>query len=593
MSRRVRSRRTATDQRRLLPGIVACWAAAAAAACAPTTEGPADLVLLNGHVITLDESGTIAEAVAIVGERVAFVGTNEEVREWMGPETRALDLAGNTVTPGLLDAHAHFSGGAVDRLFVLDLSYPGVQSVADIVEAVRERVELAEPGDWILGRGWDEGKLEELRYVLASDLDAVAPENPVWLTHTMGHYGTANSLALRMAGIDATRDDPPAGTIDKGAGGEPTGVLKESAQGLVRSMVPGFTPEQQREGIAALARAFNEECMTGLKDPGITQATWDNYRQVLADGDLSVRVFALWRPPGSVEETTAFIEEKGATTRPYESRPDDRLISGGVKLYADGSGGARTAWLYEPWNRERTGVDEGNLGYPATDPDLLRTQIKMLHAAGVHVSVHSIGDRAIDWTLDSFAEALDEHPTSGLRHGIIHANIPTDRAIELMAGLQASFDAAYPEPSPQFTWWIGDTYAGNFGPDRSARLNPFRTYSENGVRWASGSDYTVTPFPARLGVWSSVARETVRGVYGPTPFGTAESVEAETALRAQTAWAAHQMFLDDQIGTIEVGKYGDLAVWDRDPLSVPTNELRDMACQATVFNGRVVYEAGS
>ena len=248
MSRRVRSRRTTSGRRRLLHGIVACGAAAMAAACAPTTEGPADLVLLNGHVITLDESGTIADAVAIVGDRVAFVGTNEEVREWMGPETRALDLEGNTVTPGLLDAHAHFSGGAVDRLFVLDLSYPGVQSVADIVEAVRERVELAEPGDWILGRGWDEGKLEELRYVLASDLDAVAPENPVWLTHTMGHYGTANSLALRMAGIDATRDDPPAGTIDKGAGGEPTGVLKESAQGLVRSMVPGYTPSSSERG---------------------------------------------------------------------------------------------------------------------------------------------------------------------------------------------------------------------------------------------------------------------------------------------------------------------------------------------------------
>ena len=333
--------------------------------------------------------------------------------------------------------------------------------------------------------------------------------------------------------------------------------------------------------------------MTGLKDPGITPATWENYRQVLADGDLSVRVFALWRPPGSVEETTAFIEEKGATTRPYESRPDDRLISGGVKLYADGSGGARTAWLYEPWNRERTGVDEGNFGYPATDPDLLRTQIKMLHAAGVHVSVHSIGDRAIDWTLDSFAEALDEHPTSGLRHGIIHANIPTDRAIELMAGLQASFDAAYPEPSPQFTWWIGDTYAGNFGPDRSARLNPFRTYSGERSPLGVGLRLHGDPLPRTSGRLVQRRPGDRAGSVRPHAFGTAESVDAETALRAQTAWAAHQMFLDDQIGTIEVGKYGDLAVWDRDPLSVPTAELRDMACQATVFNGRVVYEAGS
>ena len=238
-------------------------------------------------------------------------------------------------------------------------------------------------------------------------------------------------------------------------------------------------------------------------------------------------------------------------------------------------------------------VDTGNRGYPTMDPDELRRRFQAYHDAGLHVSIHSIGDRAIDWTVDSFVEALEATPTRGLRHGIIHSNIPTDRALDLMAGLQRDWDAAYPEPSPTFTWWIGDTYAGNFGPERALRLNPFRSYRERGMIWASGSDYFVTPFPARYGVWASVARQPLLGVYGPQPYGTEESVDAETALRSFTTWAAHQMFLEDKVGTIEPGKYADLAVWDRNPLAVATPELRAMTCDMTVFNGEVVYRRGT
>ncbi|MGI9629208.1 MAG: amidohydrolase [Longimicrobiales bacterium] len=568
------------------------WVMMAATLSASCTgsEPNGDLVLTNGNVITLDAQDRTATAVAIRGERIVFVGDDGGAESFIGPDTRHIDLEGRTVTPGLLDAHAHFNGGAVSRMFVLDLSYPTVQSVADIVDAVEAQVAVAQPGDWILGRGWDEGKLEELRYVLASDLDPIAPDNPVWLTHTMGHYGTANSVALALADVTSETADPPGGTIDHTADGAPTGVLKESAQGLVRGLVPDFTPAQMRQGMASLADAFNAECMTGLKDPGVSEDAFEAYRQVMSEGDLTVRVFALWRAPSTVEATEDLVTRIASSTRPYDERPDDRLISGGVKLYVDGSGGARTAWLYDDWHRERTDVDVGNTGYPTRDPEIIRAQIKLLHAAGIHVSVHSIGDRGIDWTVDSFAQALEEHPVSGLRHGIIHANIPTDHAIEEIARLQREFDAAYPEPSPAFTWWIGDTYAGNFGVERSMRLNPFRTFQEQGILWAAGSDYTVTPFPARYGIWSSVARETVRGVYGETPFGTEEAVDVATALRAQTTWVARQMFLDDAIGTIEVGKYADLGVWDRDPYSVPTAQLQDMQCQATVFNGDVVYE---
>jgi predicted amidohydrolase YtcJ len=301
-------------------------------------------------------------------------------------------------------------------------------------------------------------------------------------------------------------------------------------------------------------------------------------------------VFGLWSGGRSLEATAEIIQRIEASTKPYLDLGDDQLIPGGVKLYLDGSGGARTAWLYDDWNKGFEGVDEGNVGYPVVDPEMLREQIRMYHEAGIHVSVHAIGDRAIDWLVDSYWMALEASPTVGLRHGIIHSNIPTDHALERMAEMQERFDAAYPEPQGNFTWWIGDTYAGNFGPERALRLNPFRTYQERGIRWAGGSDFPVTPFPARHGIWASVARETLLGVYGSNPYGTTESVDAATALRSFTAWAARQMFLEEKIGSIEVGKYADLAVWDRDPYTVETGAIQDMKCEMTLFQGKVVHD---
>ncbi len=555
----------------------------------PSADEAADVVLVNGKIITVDATDTVAEAVAVKDGRIVAVGSSAEIEALVGASTRRIDLGGRAATPGLLDAHAHFGNGGATRMFVLDLSYPEVTSVADVVDKVAERVAQAEPGDWIRGRGWDEGKFEELRYVTAADLDAIAPDNPVWLTHTMGHYGTANSLAMELAGVTRDTPDPPGGTIDHDADGNATGVLKERAQGLVNGLIPPMSPEQVRDGMRDLSQAFNAEGMTGVKDPGIGQATWDAYADVLADGDLSVRVFVLWRSRGDLSDAEALAERVGPFTRPYESTSDDRLISGGIKLMIDGSGGARTAWMYDDWNRDFDQVDTGNRGYPVEPAELIRDKIRLFHDAGLHVSTHSIGDRGIDWVVDSYAMALEDNPRSGLRHGIIHANIPTDHAIDTMARLQREFDAGFPEPSPPFMWWIGDTYAGNFGPGRALRLNPFATFVEKGIPWASASDFSVTPFAARYGLWASVARETLLGVYGDHPYGSDESVDIRTALRSYTIWSARQMFLEDKIGSIEVGKYADIAVWDRDPYTVPTADIKDMVCEMTLFDGRVVY----
>ena len=551
----------------------------------------ADLVLLHGKIITVDAGDRIAQAVAITGDRIVAVGTDAEIAKRIGPRTQRIDLHGLSVTPGLIDAHAHFSSGGADRLYLLDLSYPNVRNVHDVVERLRQRVASVPAGSFISGIGWDDGKLAERRLLNARDLDAASPANPVYLTHTTGHFGVANSAALALAHVTRDTPDPPNGTIDRSPDGTPTGVLKESAQGLVRRLIPPRSAAQREAGMRDLAKGFNAEGMTALKDPTVVPEAWESYKKVLAEGALTVRVFALWLGGRTEAAARQLIAERAATTRPYESTGDDRLVSGGVKLYIDGSGGARTAWLYDDWNKDYTGVDTGNRGYPASSPDTVRRLIKLFHDAGMHVSVHSIGDRGIDWVMDSYAEALTANPIKGLRHGIIHANIPTGHAIDVMAALQRDYDAGYPEPSATFTWWLGDAYSSNFGPTRSLRLNPFRTFLSKGVLWANGSDFGVTPFAARYGIWAAVAREPLLGAYAKDPFGRAESVDVHAALRAVTIWAAHQLFLEKKIGSIEVGKYADLAVWDRDLYTVPTARIKDMQCQLTIFNGKIVYRA--
>ena len=188
----------------------------------------ADLVLLHGHILTVDSKDSVAQAIAIRQGVIVKVGTDAEVQQFAGRAVRVIDLHGHTATPGLIDTHAHIANGGVDELYGVELS--NATSVADIVARVKSKVALVKPGEWITGSGWDEGKLAEKRYVMASDLDAAAPKNPVWLMHTTGHYGVANSLALNMAHIAAESRDPVAGTIDRDAHGHPTGVLKEEAR---------------------------------------------------------------------------------------------------------------------------------------------------------------------------------------------------------------------------------------------------------------------------------------------------------------------------------------------------------------------------
>jgi predicted amidohydrolase YtcJ len=549
----------------------------------------ADLVLTNGKVLTVDARDSVAQAVAVSGGKIVAVGTNEDVKARIGASTQVIDLRGRTATPGLIDIHVHFTQAA--QTTSIDLGDPSVKRMDDVLALVKAQVAKLKPGEWVRGRGWDEGKLAERRYIYASDLDKVSPNNPVWLSHTTGHYGVGNSVALRMAKITRETKDPPAGTIDRDAQGNPTGVMKEAANGLISSLVPPLTREQQKAGILKMVEDFNKEGMTGAKDPGMGTDKLELYKEILKENRLNVRVFALLRTGRTVEASRKILAALQANPPLTAPLGEGRLVTGGVKMAIDGSGGARTAWVYEDWNKNFKETDSGNAGYPTTEPSVYRQIARMIHDAGYHIGTHSIGDRGIDWVVDTYDQLLKTKPTKGLRHSIIHANTPTDRAMDTMARLQRDFDAGYPEASATFMWWIGDNYAGNLGPQRALRLKPFKTWERKGIKWAGGSDFGVTPYPARYGLWASVARKTLNGVYGETPFGVAESVDIKTALRSFTIWAAHQMFLDNRIGSLEVGKDADIAVWDRDMYTIPTDQLQNLKCELTLVAGKVVYRA--
>ena len=556
---------------------------------------PPDLLLIHGHILTMDSKDSVVEAIAIRDGSIVKVGKDADVLAFAGKGARIIDLKGHTATPGLIDTHAHIAEGGVAELYAVKLS--DATSITEIVTRVKARVATAKAGEWVTGSGWDEGKLAERRYITASELDAVSPNNPVWLLHTTGHYGVANSLALKMAHITAAVPDPPTGTIDRDRDGKPTGVLKENAaMTLVTRLVPPTTPEQMRRGILHIQDVLHSEGMTAVKDPDIGQLQWDTYKSLLDQGQLKERICVLWHAGSTLASAQKALNEINAVPRLPASLGNDRLLSCGAKIYMDGSGGARTGWMYDDWLRDGATPDvttsgTHNHGYPQVDPGTYREMVRLFHQHDVPVATHAVGDRAMDWVVDTYELMEQEHPKPGLRHSIIHANLPTAHALEIITKLQKNYDAGYPEMQPEFLWWIGDSYAGNYGPVRDQRLEPLKTLQSRGILWSGGSDYPVTPVPARYGLWASVARETAKRTYGPHPFGMAEAVDIRTAIRSYTAWGSRQMFLESKIGTLEPGKKADIAIWDRDLYSIPADNIRDLKCLMTLFDGQIVYSA--
>ena len=553
----------------------------------PTLAAPADTVLLHGRIITADAKDSVVQALAISGGKITAVGSDAAIAKLVGPKTKVIDLKGRAATPGLIDTHAHILSTGLGELNQIALA--GAKSVEDMVAAVKARVATTAKGEWVLGVGWDEGKFADGRYPTAAELDAVSPDNPVWLENTTGHYGVANGLALKMAGVTAATPTPTAGTIEKLADGRPAGVMKETAQEMITRLIPEPTIAQRRAALSHMIRRLHAEGMTGFKDPSIGRADWQAYLGLVRAGQFPINACVLFSGGRSMATATKALAEIRAAKTEIAPVTNSQLSVCGVKLFLDGSGAAPTAWMYEDWNHHRTEIAKGNSGYPQIEPTEYRQIINMFVQAEIGIGSHAIGDKAIDWVVDGYAAALQAHPVKNLRLSIIHANIPSDHAIAAMAALQRDYGSGYPETQGSFAWWIGDIYAANLGPARSQRLNPYASYVKAGVIWGGGSDTGVTPFPARYGLWASTARQTSGNVWGDAPFGTAESVDIHTALKSYTSWAA-PLIDAPNTGTLSVGKSADIAVWDQDMYSVPTAAVKDMKADMTLFRGKLVFE---
>jgi predicted amidohydrolase YtcJ len=540
----------------------------------------ADLVFINGNVITVDHKDRICEAVAVKAGKILSVGSNNEIEKLVGEQTRVIDLEGRTLTPGMIDVHGHFAMGGTSYLFVLDLRYPKVTSIAQVLEMIDERVAVSELGKWIQGRGWDEALFDEQRYIDKNDLDPITPDNPVILRHTSGHYIAVNSFALKLAGVSKDTPDPVGGTIVRDpVTRDPTGVFMEGpAMSLVTKIVPPWTVKEVEDGIKKAQELYFTEGLTSVKDPGVDITHLMAYRNLRERGELKIRSFVLYRVD-SAEAVNAAVE-KGVFGG------DDLLNVGGVKIMFDGSGMARTAWMYEEWNKNFIELDEGNFGYPVTPVKTMKEIVKVAHEADLQICTHTIGDKAMDVVMDAYEEAIKGNPRGDARHSLIHANAPSYEQMDRMASFGS--DLVIETQSP-FLYFIGDNYAGNFGPERSKRMIPLKSMLDRGIIVGNSADWSVCPFPPRYGLWAAVVRKTWKGTYGSQPFGLDESVSVKDALRTYTILAAKCLFMEENVGSIESGKYADLVVWSEDLYNVPIEQLKDVKVEMTFIEGALRY----
>ena len=540
----------------------------------------ADLVLVNGNVITVDPTDRICESVAVKAGKILSVDTNNEIKKFIGEQTRVIDLKGRTLTPGMIDVHGHFAMGGTSHLFVLDLRYPKVKSIAQILKMIKERVSASEPGQWIQGRGWDEALFDEQRYIDKNDLDPITPDNPVILRHTSGHYIAVNSLALKLAGVNKDTPEPIGGTIVRNPVTRgPTGVFMEGpAMNLITEIVPPWTVKEVEEGIKKAQELYFTEGLTSVKDPGVDDTGLIAYRNLREMGELKIRSYVLYR-----------VDSARAVNMAVENGVfggDDMLNVGGVKIMFDGSGMARTAWMYEEWNKNFTELDKENFGYPVTPVKTMKEIVKAAHDADLQICTHTIGDRAMDVAMDAYEEAIKDNPRGDVRHSLIHANAPSYEQMDRMSDFGSNLVIETQSP---FLYFIGDNYAGNFGPKRSKRMIPLKSMLDRGIIVGNSADWSVCPFPPRYGLWAAVERKTWKGTYGSHPFGLDESVTVKDALRTYTILAAKCLFMEDKIGSIESGKYADMVVWSEDLYNVPVENLKDVKVEMTFVGGQLQF----
>lgn len=554
--------------RSVLPLLAAC----ALAACSPARSQPvpeaADLVLFNGKVVTVDTAFSLQRTVVVRGERIVAVGGDELRARFRG--TREVDLRGRTLLPGFIDAHMH-AGAADPRAVDLD----GARSIAEVQARVRERARALGPGTWVLGGGFAEQDLAERRFPTRAELDAAAPENPVFVDRAGGHGRVANSRALRLAGVGRRTPDPAGGEIERDARGEPTGVLRERAAWvLVARVVPPLPEAEDRAGLVVFLAELPRMGITSFVEAANVSRRWTTFREIYREhGDSLPRAAIQFQIPERAEAVRAFLDR----LEPRPGEGDARLRVGALKLIVDGgySGGAAATLVPYRGRPEWFGILR-------TPPAELRAIVREAHGRGWQIGFHTIGDAAAKHTVDAVGEALREAPRAGHRHYLAHMSVlPPPATLRAMAE-----HGMLVVQQPSFVWINDGMYQMHLEGERLARANAMRTPLRHGVHLALSSDNL--PLGPLVGIQAAVTRRGRRG----TQFSPDEALTVPEAIRAYTKGAAYVTGEEGIKGSLEPGLLADMVVLSEDPLTVDPARISEARVEMTIIGGRVVFERG-
>ncbi len=527
-----------------------------------------DLVLKNGLLLTVDPRQPRAEAVAIAGERIFAVGSNDEVGALAGRATKVVDLGGQTVTPGFIDAHCHPAYAGRRHLRFIDCDLRSIKAIQD---AVRERAAKTPPGEWVTGFKYDDTKTAERRFITREDLDAAAPAHPVYIEHRGGHTGYANSLALAKAGITESSPDPQGGKFVRDpATGRLTGRVLERGAGPFETLIPAFgttTRDEDRAAVKLITQMFAKAGVTSSTDAYGSPDDLRAYQDAHEAGELSARIYCMIGYT-HIDKMIAAGVRTGFG--------DDWVRVGGMKQTCDGSISERTARLSEPY----VGRPD-DFGMIVADADELYSYARKAHAAGWQLGTHANGDVGIAMVCDLYERLQREMPRRDARYRIEHCTVVNDSLVARMKAL-----GAIPTPFASYVYFHGEKMP-EYGEERLNRMFALRSFIDAGIRPTMGSDYPPGPFEPMMALQSMVTRTAIDGrVWGPK-----QKISIEEALRVCTLYGAYASFEERLKGSLEPGKLADLVVLGRNPLTEDPATLVTVPVERTMAGGRWVYES--
>lgn len=551
--------------------------------CSSDKADPADMIFTNGVIYTVNEDQPKVEAVAVKDGMILAVGTSEEIEKYKSEATEVIDLNGETMTPGIIESHAHLMGIGYNKL-ELDLMY--VKTYDELVEKVAEAVAKAKPGDWITGRGWHQDKWIEKPEKMVKgfqtndQLNEVSPDNPVYLSHASGHAAFANGKAMEMAGITNLKGERPSqvegGEIILDELGNPTGVLTERASGLVARLIPEDTPERAAEALTLALKELSEKGITSFHDAGSGQDVIDLVQKFKNEGKLTSRMYVM------LSGNNPEFLEKWYKRGPMIDSTDHMLTVRSIKLHCDGALGSRGAWLLEDYS-DRAGYR----GFETLSMDVVTEVSEKAIPAGFQVCSHAIGDRANREILDRYEGAFAKFPDAkDLRFRIEHAqhidpaDIPRFGKMGVIAAMQAI------HLSSDRPWAID-----RLGEKRIVDgAYVWQKLMKSGAVVTNGTDAPVEPVDPLPSFYASVTRKTLEG----TPkngYEADQKMSREEALKAYTLSGAFAEFEEDFKGSIEVGKAADFTIFDKNIMEIPEADILTTKVAMTVVGGKVVYKA--